>query len=252
MALLWSETIDDKTYEVRSAGSTRRLYTNGAFHSQYNPNQPVTGNVWDLLFLPAMFAPQGSIRRVLVLGVGGGAVINQLNHFIQPDSITGVELDPVHITVAREHFGLNQANIELVCEDARHWVDSYQGEPFDLIIDDLFVDGDGEPFRPIDADVEWFEQLLSMLNPEGTLVFNFGDPYELKECGFFQDRKLAQQFRSLFQLTTPLYENAIGAFHQRYHKKGDLGVALQQVPELDQQRSSCRLSFEIKPVLGFL
>ena len=72
MALLWSEQDGDSRYEVRSAGNTRRLYTNGVFHSQYNPNNPVTGSVWDLLLLPAFFLPPGRPRRVLVLGVGGG------------------------------------------------------------------------------------------------------------------------------------------------------------------------------------
>ena len=101
MALLWHKQDGNTRYEVRSAGNTRRLYTNGVFHSQYNSTQPVTGSVWDLLLLPAFFLPASSLKRVLVLGVGGGAVIRQLNHFLQPEQIVGVELNPVHLEVAR-------------------------------------------------------------------------------------------------------------------------------------------------------
>ncbi len=248
MALLWELTVDDRTYEVRTAGSTLRLYTNGAFHSQYNPNNPVTGNVWDLLFLPSMFAPAGAIKKVLVLGVGGGAVIQQLNYFIKPKQITGIDLDPVHLLVARDFFHLSAANIELVCDDAHSWLEEYQGEPFDLIIEDLFIDGVNEAYRPYEADVLWFELLLSKLNKDGTLVINFGDEYELHNSGYFDDLKISKHFRSAFHFSTPLYENAVASFHRRYHQVRDLEKQLQKVSELDKRRSSCRLNYQINPV----
>jgi spermidine synthase len=78
VSLLWERRIGGTLYQVRNAGRTRRLYTNGVFHSQYNPARPVTGSVWDLLLLPAFFYAPGELRRVLVLGVGGGAVIQQM------------------------------------------------------------------------------------------------------------------------------------------------------------------------------
>ncbi len=75
MAIVWSKKVAETRYEVRSAGSPLRLYTDGVFHSQYNPEQLLTGHVWDLLMLPAFFYPKNTIKRVLVLGVGGGAVV---------------------------------------------------------------------------------------------------------------------------------------------------------------------------------
>ncbi len=248
MALIWSHTIDDRTYEVRSAGATRRLYTNGAFHSQYNPNQPVTGNVWDLLFLPSMFAPRGSIKRVLMLGVGGGAVINQLNHFIKPDEIIGIELDPVHIKVAKEFFGLRQKNVTIICDDARAWLEEYQGEPFDLIIDDIFIDGIAEPYRPVFADVQWFESLTNHLGNSGAVVFNFGDEHELQSSGYFEDKRITKNFLSAFRLITPLYENVIGAFHRRYHEISELKRNIRQINELNEDRADCRLSYAISRI----
>ena len=94
MAILWQKTIKDTRYEIRSAGQTRRLYTDGVFHSQFNPVHAVTGGVWDVLMLPAFFKPADSIKRVLVLGVGGGAVIHQLQRYIKPDEIIGVGIKP--------------------------------------------------------------------------------------------------------------------------------------------------------------
>lgn len=68
MSLIWSKNVSGVQYEVRSAGSSKRLYTNGVFHSQYNPVQKITGHVWDLLMIPAFFYPQNTIKKVLVLG----------------------------------------------------------------------------------------------------------------------------------------------------------------------------------------
>ena len=71
MAVLFEKVANGRVYQVRSAGNSRRLYTDGVFHSQYNPNHIITGSVWDLLFLPSQFYAKGALKRVLVLGVGG-------------------------------------------------------------------------------------------------------------------------------------------------------------------------------------
>ena len=114
MATLFDQLHNGHRYEIRSAGRTRRLYTDGVFHSQYNPAHGVTGSVWDLLFLPSQFYAADAIKRVLVLGVGGGAVIHMLNRFMQPEHITGIELNDLHITLARQFFDLQYDNLELI------------------------------------------------------------------------------------------------------------------------------------------
>lgn len=212
MAVLWQEEINTIRYEVRSAGETRRLYTDGVFHSQYNPNQPVTGGVWDLLMLPALFYPQQSIQRVLVLGVGGGAVIHQLHRYIKPAEVIGVELNPVHIKVAKQHFGITSKIARLVQADAIKWLQDYTGPAFDLIIEDLFGEDNGEPVRAIKANKKWLEQLHQHLAPEGLLVMNFTSGSDLKNSAAVSYKKISVLFKSIFQLTLAGYDNAIGAF----------------------------------------
>ncbi|WP_455210375.1 spermidine synthase, partial [Kaarinaea lacus] len=145
MALLWSEQSGGTRYEVRTAGNSLRLYTDGVFHSQYNPTNPITGSVWDLLFLPAFFYPPQRIKRVLVLGVGGGAVMRQLLHFVDPDEIVGVELNATHLMLAKKYFGLRRKKITLIEDDAVQWMRHYRGDKFDMIIDDVFAEQDGSP-----------------------------------------------------------------------------------------------------------
>lgn len=245
MAILWYKQDGDTRYEVRTAGATRRLYTNGVFHSQYNPRQPVTGSVWDLLTLPAFFAPQ-TTRRVLMLGVGGGAVIRQLNDFLLPQQIVGVELNPVHLEVAERFFGVTADNVELHLADALQWVKAYRGPRFDMIVEDLFDDAGGEPRRVAPADGRWFRRLGRLLAPGGALVFNFGSVEELSECAWYEDVRIRADFPTAFRLTAPRYENAVGAFLRQPATSTALRRHLAAIPALDTTRSSCRLNYTIR------
>lgn len=247
MALLWHRMVAGTRYEVRSAGRARRLYTDGVFHSQYNPAQPVTGGVWDLLLLPAFFLPAGAVQRVLVLGVGGGAVIRQLQHFLQPNTIEGVELNPVHLTIARRFFGVHPAHASLYLADARRWMSEYAGPPFDYIIDDLYGERDGEPVRAVAATVRWAEALLRHLAPQGVLVTNFVSSCELRESAYCASARVRRRFTKAFRLSTPQNENAVGAFVRApAASAAALRRRLGEIPALDPARRSCRLRYCIQ------
>ena len=72
MATIWEQNIEGKLYEVRTAGASVRLYRNGVNHSQWNPNRPLTGSIWDLITLPTLYRPTRTIDDVLILGFGRG------------------------------------------------------------------------------------------------------------------------------------------------------------------------------------
>ena len=212
MAVIWSQTINGKDFEVRRAGRSVRLYTDGVFHSQYNPVNPVTATVWTLLTLPGFFRPDGTIKRALVLGVGGGAVIRMLHHLVQPGQIVGIELDPTHLYIARRFFGVTRRRAELVEADAVDWLCRYQGPKFDLIIDDLFGELEGEPVRTVAVTQDWLETLSENLVDDGVLVMNFIGTRTLHGANHTLQCKLPARFGSAFHLGLPGYENAVGAF----------------------------------------
>ncbi len=248
MAILWERYVDGVAYQVRTAGRTRRLYTNGVFHSQFSPVTPLTGHVWDLLMLPAFFQAAGLMRRVLVLGVGGGAVIGLLQRFVMPRSIVGVELNPVHLFVARRFFAVAVPPVRLVQADARAWVTDYRGPPFDMIVDDLFGEQDGEPVRAVSMNGAWFAQLLRNLGADGTIVANFRSVRELKRCAYFTSSRVARRFSAAFQLTSPLDENAVGVFLRRESSARKLRANLRATPGLDPTLKTCRLRYRIRNV----
>ena len=246
MAVVWKNKVNGDVYEVRNAGKTLRLYTNGVFHTQYNPEQPLTGHVWDLLMLPAFFYPQDKIQRVLVLGVGGGAVIQMLKRFVKPGKIVGVELNPVHLTIARHFFNLKGEDVHLYQDDAVNWVKNYKGKKFDLIIEDLFSEKDGEPVPAITANGVWFNQLLRHLSKDGVIVRNFVDKEELKNCSALTSKTVGKKFHSIFQLTTVFNENFVGAFVRNKVTSQQLRKRLVNTPGLNPTLKTSRLRYQIR------
>ncbi len=230
MAVIWQKNIDNVLYEVRQAGKTIRLYTDGVFHSQYNHKRNIIGGIWDLIVLPSFFYDSDKLQRILLLGVGGGAVIHHLQHFHAPLDITGIELNPIHIEIAYKYFKLTKKQANVVEADAVRWLQNYQGEKFDIIIDDLFGADKGEPVRAIDADSNWFKLLEKNLTNQGTLVFNFISPKNLRQSGYFQSQKIANKFQSVMQFTLPAFENAIGAFSKMEVKSTDLRKRVYRYP----------------------
>ncbi len=241
MALLWRKTCEDTDYEVRSAGRTRRLYTNGVFHSQYSPARPWTHGVWDLLMLPALFHSPGEIQRVLVLGVGGGAVIRLLQSHIRPREIIGIDLNPVHLSVARRFFGVRTSSAELIPADACHWLANYRGPPFDLIIEDLFGDADGQPRRAVPLDAGWCALLKRHLSRRGTLVVNTLGQGELRRSTLCTRWRTARGFRRAWRLDLPVYDNVVGAFLRVDAERHTLYKALEALPRTPGRKLDFRL-----------
>ena len=190
-------------YEVRSAGRSLRLYTNGAFHTQYNTRRRLPGGVWDLLALPALAV---RCRNALVLGVGGGAVIRLLAN-LGPDTvpdITGIERDGIHLQLAREYFGCDLDTVTLVEAEAAAWVRRSRRR-FDLVIDDLFVHGTGDPERPGGLGADWHARLDARTSARGVLVQNHLSEREARASA----RDFASAFPTALILERPRYENAI-------------------------------------------
>lgn len=216
MALVWTKINNDRKYEIRTAGNSIRLYTNGVFHSQYNPKMKNCNGIWDLLVLPLFLIDPGLIKRVLVLGVGGGAAIKMVQDYFDPDEIVGVELNPVHISIAKRFFKVNQKNVLLVEAEARQWTRDYTGKGFDLIIEDLFTEVKGEPARAIEFDSSWYNLLKKHLLPTGLLVANFISAEELGDSILFKNRKNLCKQASLTAFSDRRYDNQIVSVYPRH------------------------------------
>ena len=73
--------------------------------------------------------------RVLVVGVGGGSVLK--DYASRGWSVDAVEIDPVVVKVAREHFGLSPEDGQVFTMDGRRFIGGNRG-PYDIVVLDAF------------------------------------------------------------------------------------------------------------------
>lgn len=245
MAIIWRQRYRDVDYRLKRRGETLRLYANGVQHSEFHPRRLVTGSVWDLLWLPALFQEPEQYRRILVLGLGGGSLVTPLASLVRPDLFVAVEKDPLHLEVARRFFRVGDFGVETHLADAVDWVRDWQGEPFDLVIEDLFAPSDRVVSRALAADEPWCRALRRLVAPEGTLVMNFGDWREFRQS-WAGGNAARRGWTRGFRFSTPDCHNAVVAWLGRDSSSGALRRRLRSVPELERELERGRLAYGVR------
>lgn len=229
MAILWQQTIEGNDYEVRTAGASIRLYRNGVNHSQWNSKRPLSGSIWDLIALPTLHRPEDSLKDVLILGFGAGAVGRQIRELIAPERIVGVELDAIHLSIADGFFECSEG-CELIAGDAVEWVHASAEEAtYDVIIDDLYAEENGIPVRCVPMDAAWCEALCNMLKPGGMLIFNMIEPEKIKHLPMFKSAKLRKRYSETIMYRINGYENRIIAFSEEPFNRDCLNQHLKRI-----------------------
>jgi predicted membrane-bound spermidine synthase len=112
-------------------------------------------------------------HRVLVLGMGGGASVHAVRSADPEAVIDAVEIDPMVVWVAAEHFGIEPgADLRIHVGDARRFL-AASGGGYDVIQMDLFRGGPEIPSHL--ATLEFYELARSRLNHGGVLMVNVFD-----------------------------------------------------------------------------
>jgi spermidine synthase len=120
-------------------------------------------------------------KRVLVLGLGGGAITKRFWRDYPGVHVDSAEIDPVVIDVARRYFWLPEdERMRVFNEDARRYVQR-TGETYDIIVVDAYT-SDSLPFHLTTA--EFFAELEGIMAPGGVVAYNLiaateGDSSEL-------------------------------------------------------------------------
>ena len=242
MAILWRHDEGNTCYEVRSAGATIRLYTNGAFHSQYNPRHLFTGGIWDLLVVPAFYHPLKR-PKILILGVGGGAAIHLFNQLFEQPTITGIEYDELHLKIAREFFGCDAKTAELIHADAYHWIEKHS-QKYTVLLDDLFVDGPDDPVRPKAVTRQRIEQLSCRLTADGVLIQNHLSAATARTVA--RDPTTRKIFSHALIFHHPRYTNGILAMYQQPVDIRRARVALKNFIDQKHPGALKRLSYRVE------
>lgn len=129
------------------------------------------------MFASYLYQPQP--RRVLIVGLGGGAMVRFLTHHEPQVQIDAVEIDPVVVRLADQFFGVRSGgNVHVHTADAMAFVDSTT-ERYDLILMDAFLrpsddtDTTGVPTRL--KTVAFLGRLKQTLAPGGVVAFNLNE-----------------------------------------------------------------------------
>jgi len=109
------------------------------------------------------------IKRVLVLGLGGGAVPLYLARFLPDATVDSVEVDPGVIEAAKKYFGLRETErFHLIESDGRIYLNRHS-EKYDIIVLDAFS-GSYIPFHMMTK--EFYQLVRDHLAPHGVVAIN--------------------------------------------------------------------------------
>jgi spermidine synthase len=157
--------------DVRQRGDGSRvleLNEGVVANSLWYPASVLTGGEWDMfLVVPPLVAHP--VRRVLVLGNGGGSTARSLAALYPRMTIDGVELDPAVTEAARRYLGLSGIpRLHVVTADARAYLRGTTTR-YDVIAADVYR----QPYIPFQvATREFFAEVRAHLTRGGCVALN--------------------------------------------------------------------------------
>lgn len=126
------------------------------------------------MFLSYVHRPEQ--RKVVIVGLGGGAMVHFLRHYDPPLKVDVVEIDPAIIDVADRLFGVRTGgNVRVFQDDGVKYLAETR-ERYDVIYMDAFLkpsedtDATGVPKRMKTAD--FYARMREVVSPGGLVVFN--------------------------------------------------------------------------------
>jgi len=164
---LYSHIRVDDTLAVRT------LYFNASPQTTMFIRDPRRGAFEYTELMHSALAIKPELKKVLVLGLGGGSISKAFYYRYPEVSVTTVEIDPVVVEVARKYFFVPEdARHRIVISDARRFLASISGSYDAILIDAYLADYYGAyvPFHL--ATREFFGLVEKNLSPGGVVAYN--------------------------------------------------------------------------------
>ncbi len=166
---------------IRRQGSLRTMNfvrDNGVEQIQtaWNVRQPyeLVTQYSRLMFASYFFVPEQ--KRVLIVGLGGGAMIHFYEHYDPEVKVDAVEIDEKVVELADKYFDVHtRKNTKIITEDAFKYFEADHTR-YDVIYMDAFLkpsaetDATGQPLRL--KTIDFYKGLGDHLTAEGIVVIN--------------------------------------------------------------------------------
>jgi len=159
-----------KTITSKYSGKLEITWYNGRKHLNSENANYSYGSLQRILKFGLQKINLNNVNSILVLGMGGGSVIETLrSDFSYIKFIEAVELDPVVIDIAKTEFGITESSeLKINCADAFQFIKA-NTKAFDLIIVDLYIDLT-VPDKFLSQ--EFWNSVLNSKSSKGSILFN--------------------------------------------------------------------------------
>ena len=159
-----------KTISSQYNGDLEITWYNGKKHLNSKNANYSYGSLQRILKFGLKKIELSKVDSILVLGMGGGSVIETLRQdFNYKSKITAVEIDQVIIDIAKTEYGISEnENLKIYCTDAYDFA-LKNTVRYDLIIIDLFIDLN-VPDKFLSLD--FWDGIIRSKSSRGSILFN--------------------------------------------------------------------------------
>jgi spermidine synthase len=180
----------------------------GAVHAFHHRHRYLTGLVWDMMAAAALLGEKAEPRTLLMLGLAGGTTLRILRRLLPACRFTAVDIDGEIVRLARRHMALDDTGVEVVIGDAYRWLDQNR-RTFDVVIDDIYLAGRADVFRPRTMDKRVLSVLGRCVAPGGVLAVNLVTGPGHRAVQSATRRMLRAFFPEVRSVTSPAAMNEI-------------------------------------------
>src|SRR5579884_1001028 len=229
---LWAEESPYNLVRVVRRGNERFLQLNNSSSVQtVQADAGPSGYYYDAFALGPLFTPG---RRMLVLGMGGGASIHAARITAPDIDIDAVEIDAKVVEAAWRWFGIRESNrLRIHVADARRWL-ARTRSVYDLVELDLYQGGPYIPFYL--ATREFFQLVSSRMSSDGVVMMNVFDAGPKHELVFAVGATLQRVFPSVMAIRTQSANYLLVAFRRKTSQQTVRAVLTRAPQFLDRWR----------------
>lgn len=194
--------------EVWKSGLGAEFRVAGGLHAFYHRRRFLTGLVWDMLAAAALLGKREEPRSVLMLGLAGGTSLRTLRHLLPACRFTAIDIDGKIIRLARRHMNLDATGAGVVVGDAYEWLRKNR-RTFDVVVDDIYLAGRDDVFRPQLLDPSLLQNLRRCMAPGGVLAVNLVTGPGHRAMQSATRRILRDSFAEVRSVTSPEAMNEV-------------------------------------------
>jgi spermidine synthase len=205
----YKETVHTRhqSLEIWKSAHATEFRVAGAIHAWFHRRRFLTGLAWDMLAAAPLLAAKPP-QSVLMLGLAGGTAFRTLRHLLPDCRLTAIDIDEEIIALARNHMDLDSLDIEIITGDAYPWL-AKNRRTFDAVIDDIYLAGKTDVFRPQAWNPQVLGHLRRAVAPGGVLAVNLVTGHGHRAMQSLTRRILRENFPVVRSIKSPEAMNEV-------------------------------------------